>query len=238
MPAPRRAWRFEIIMHESFTVAAEGLAILVDGYIKYAEDRGFPTKQDVESFAQARGQAETLLVRAVRKIGEATEELNSISGEIQTELDRVSPPLSDEQRYLVEVNGVIDGYYNHRKEFNSGLERIGQQVRSARTNDEHRFALGQGVAHLKASHRWFREDRDRFLRIMPLSRFREFHLLMTSVLTDTVEATNAYITYYSQTLNQGVQDIALANHASTLLKKANDNRLRAGYMYADLIERK
>lgn len=238
MPAPQRAWHFEGLMQESFSAATKGLGVLIGGYVKYADDRGFPTREDAESFAETRAQAESLLVRAIKKIGEAMEESTSISDEVQMELERVAPPLSDEQRYLVRVDAVVDRFYNHRREYNAGLERIGAQVRSATTEAEHRRALQQAITHLQDADRWFRQDRDDFALIIPPARFQEFHLLMNGALHDFVQATNAFITYYSKNLNQGTQDLGLANRASTLVGTANENLQRAGYMYAELLEQR
>jgi hypothetical protein len=136
------------------------------------------------------------------------------------------------------VNSIVDRFYNHRKEYNTGLERVGAQVRAARTESEQRQALQQAISHLEDARQWFRQDMDNFARILPPSKFQEAHLLMNSVLKDYVEAMAAFITYYSQNLNLGTQDLQLANRASAMLRTANENLQRAAYMYADLTGKK
>ncbi|MDA1348749.1 MAG: hypothetical protein O3A47_07770 [Chloroflexi bacterium] len=236
MPAPQRARHFKGLMQESFSTADRGVGVLIGGYVKYAEDSGFPTREDFESFAETRGGAQSLLVRALRKIGEAIEESTSISDDLHVELDRAGVPrLSGEQGYLVTVNTVVDRFYDHRKDYNNGLEQIGERVRLANTEGEHRRALEQALAHLDGAHRWFREDRDDFASIEPPARFQEFHLLMNAALHDYVGATAAFVTYYSENLNRGTQDLQLADKASELIRTANGSLQRAGYMYAELL---
>ena len=109
---------------------------------------------------------------------------------------------------------------------------------SATTEAEHRRALERAIIHLQDADRRFRQDRDDFALIMPPARFQEFHLLMNSALHDFVQATNAFITYYSKNLNQETQDLELANRASTLLRTANENLQRAGYMHAELLQQR
>lgn len=144
------------------------------------------------------------------------------------------PTQSREQAYQVSVNAIIDRFYNHRKEYNTGIERVGAQVRSAKTESEQRQALQQAIAHLENVQQWFRQDMNDFAGVLPPQKFQDFHVLMNSVLRDYVGAINAFITYYSQNLNLGTQDLQLANHASSLLRTANENLQRAAYMYADL----
>jgi hypothetical protein len=237
MPAPQRAWHFEGLMLESFSNANEGIEVLVGGYAKYAEDRGFPTRADIEAFAKTRAQAVSLLVAALSKAKDAMlEESASIADELQKELDRLGAPnLSVEQKYLLGVNAVVDRFYNHRKDYNDGLERIGEQIRSAATQAEQRRALEQAVAHLESAHRFFQQDRDDFAQILPPFPFRDFHLLMNRAFNDYVGATSAFITYYSQNLNQGIRDLELANSASALIVSGNESLQRAGYMYAELV---
>jgi hypothetical protein len=223
---------FDTLMRESIGSAKEGLGALVSGYEKYAMDRGFPTREDVENFAKTRARGEAFIKVAAAKAAEALEESNRILDETLAELDRRDP--SGEQKYLIVVDAVVDVFYNHRKGYNSGLERIGGQVRSARTEAEQREALQEAATHLEAARRWFRQDRDDFALLLPPTKFQEFHLLMNSALNDYVEATTAFVTYYSQNLSQGTQDLLLANRASSLLRTANENLQRAGYMYAQL----
>ena len=142
---------------------------------------------------------------------------------------------SREQTYRASVGVVTDRFYDHRGDYNSGLERIGADVTSATTEAEQRKAAREAVAHLEDARRWFRQDRDEFALILPPARFREFHLLMNSALNGYVEATTAFVTYYSKNLSQGTKDLLLANRASSLLKTANENLQRAGYMYAELL---
>lgn len=232
-PPPVVALEFDTLMRESNGYAKKGLGALVSGYEKYAMDRGFPTREDVEEFVKTRARGEAFIKVAAAKAAKALEESNRILDETLAELDRRDP--SGEQKYLIFVDAIVDAFYNHRKDYNAGVERTGGQVRSARTQADHRWALEQAVAHLEDAHRWFRQDRDDFARILPPSRFREFHLLMNSALNDYVGATSAFVTYYSQNLNQGTQDMQLANRASALIRTANESLQRAGYMYAELL---
>mgnify|MGYP001575852661 CR=1 FL=1 len=149
-----------------------------------------------------------------------------------------TPTSSREQVYNTKVDTLVDRFYNHRRDYNSGLERIGVQVRSARTEAEQRKALEEAVKHLEAARGWFHQDRDEFALLLPPVKFQEFHLLMNRALNDYVEATTAFVTYYSQNLSQGTQDLLLANRASSLLRTANENLQRAGYMYAELLGKK
>jgi len=146
-----------------------------------------------------------------------------------------SPPASSsDQAYQASVNAVIDRFYNHRKDYNTGLERIGKLVSAAKTESEQRQAIQQAITLLDNSHQLFRQDMDDFLKILPPPKYQDFHILLNSVLKDYVEVTAAYSTYYSQNLNLGTQDLQLANHASAQLRTANENLQRAAYMYAQL----
>ena len=231
-PRPVVALEFDTLTRESFRSAKAGLIALVSGYEKYAMDRGFPTREDVENFARMRARGEALVKVAAAKAAEAFEESNLILDETLSELDQRDP--TGEQKYRIVVDAVVDVFYNHRKDYNAGVERIGWEVRSAKTQADHRWALEQAIAHLEDAHGWFRRDRDDFARILPPSRFRLFHLLMNSALNDYVGATSAFVTYYSQNLNQGTQDMQLANRASELIGIANESLQRAGYVYAEL----
>ena len=145
-----------------------------------------------------------------------------------------SPASSSDQAYQASVNAVIDRFYNHRKDYNTGLERIGKLVSAAKTESEQRQAIQQAITLLDNSHQLFRQDMDDFLKILPPPKYQDFHILLNSVLKDYVEVTAAYSTYYSQNLNLGTQDLQLANHASAQLRTANENLQRAAYMYAQL----
>ncbi|MBM2825491.1 MAG: hypothetical protein HW402_1155, partial [Dehalococcoidales bacterium] len=123
------------------------------------------------------------------------------------------PTQSREQAYQASVNAIVDRFYNHRKEYNTGLESVGALVRSARTESEQRQALQQAIAHLENVRQWFRQDMNDFAGVLPPQKFQDFHLLMNSVLRDYVEAIAAFITYYSQNLNLGTQDLQLTNRA-------------------------
>lgn len=233
-PAPSNALLFKSLMSSSLSSATEGLEILFGGYEKYAEDAGFPTKDDLELFAKLRGKAESSLVVAKGILERATEEIGRLENEVNLEWETIDS--SGEQQYSLIMDVFSDTFYDHRKEFNDGLERIGARVRSATTESEYHDALEEALAHLEKAQRLFLEDRDNFAGITPPARFREAHILIGSVLRDFVEATGSYVTYYSMNLNQGTQDIELANRASDLLRMANENLQRAGYMYADLLD--
>ena len=146
----------------------------------------------------------------------------------------LSPATSSDKTYQTSVNAVIDTFYNHRKDYNTGLERIGKLVSSAKTESEQRQAIQQAINLLDNSHQLFRQDMDDFSKILPPPKYQDFHILLSSVLRDYVEITAAYTLYYSQNLNLGTQDLQLANHASAQLRTANDNLQRAAYMYAQL----
>jgi len=145
-----------------------------------------------------------------------------------------SPKPSSDQAYQASVNAIVDRFYNHRKEYNTGLELVGGLVRSANTESEQRQALQQVITHLENSRQWFLQDMDDFARILPPPKFQDFHISMNTVLRDYVDAMAAFITYYSQNLNLGTRDLQLANRASAQLQTANDNLLRAAYTYAQL----
>ena len=151
---------------------------------------------------------------------------------------KVQTTVSKEQTYQANVKAFVDKFYNHRRDYNTGLVRIGAKVRSARTETEQRQALQEVVSHLEDAHRWFRQDRDDFALQLPPTKFREAHLLMNSALNDYVDATMSFITYYSQNLSLGTQDLYLATRASSLIKTANENLQRAAYMYGDLFGNK
>jgi len=91
--APLSAWDFEELMLESFSSASNGIDILVGGYMKYAEDGGFPTREDVESFAKTRALAHSQLTEASDKWWEATKIAISFSKQNRTELDRLDSTL-------------------------------------------------------------------------------------------------------------------------------------------------
>lgn len=141
---------------------------------------------------------------------------------------------SQETAYVESVKAFTEKFYNHRKEYNDGLERIGAQVRSATTETEQRQALQQAVTHLDNSRQLFHQDMDDFAKVLPPLKFQDYYLLMNDVLRDYVDVTTSFITYYSMNLNQGTQDLQLANRASTLLRTANENLQRAGLMIIEL----
>jgi hypothetical protein len=132
------------------------------------------------------------------------------------------------------MEAVIDRFYNHRTEYNTGVEQLGAQFSSATTETLQRRAIQQLIEHLEDAQQWFSQDRDDFALILPPAKFREVHLLMNSVLNDYVGATTSFITYYSMNLSSGTRDLQLANRASALLRTANENLQRAAYMYASL----
>lgn len=145
-----------------------------------------------------------------------------------------TPATSSEQVYRVHVEEVMDRFYNHRKEYNTGMEQLGAQFSSATTETKQRTIIQQSIEHLGNARQWFSQDRDDFAAILPPAKFLEVHLLMNSVLNDYVAATTSFITYYSMNLSSGTQDLQLANSASALLRTANENLQRAAYMYASL----
>jgi len=141
---------------------------------------------------------------------------------------------AQEKAYVESVKIFVDKFYEHRREYKAGLELIGTQVRSARNDAEYRQALQQAVTHLENSRQWFRQDMDDFTRVLPPPKYQDFYLLMNSVLRDYVGAMTAFITYYSMNLNQGTQDLQLANSASSQLRTANENLQRAALMLTEL----
>ncbi len=148
-----------------------------------------------------------------------------------------TPAPSNEQRYRASVDAFSDRFYAHRKEHNARSEQLGVQAKSATTEAEYLRVVQQTVLHLETARGWFKQDREDFAQILPPLRFLEFHLLMNSVLGDYVESTTAHMTFYSR-LSQGTQDLVLANRGSELLRTANVNLQRAGYMYGELLGQK
>jgi len=141
---------------------------------------------------------------------------------------------AQENAYVASVKIFVDNFYEHRREYNAGLELIGTQVRSARNNAEYRQALQQAITLLDNSHQLFRQDMDDFAAALPPPKFQNFYLLMNSVLRDYVEVTAAFALYYSQNLNLGTQDLQLADHAQAQLRTANENLQRAALMLTEL----
>ncbi len=145
-----------------------------------------------------------------------------------------TPTATREQIYKFKVDAFVDNFYEHRRDYNAGLEQIGLQIRNARSETERREAFQQAISHLESARQSYKGDMDYFARTFPPPKFEEFYLLMNSVLRDYVEATGSFVTYYSVNLSSGEQDLQLANRASSLLKTANENLQRAALIYADL----
>lgn len=146
------------------------------------------------------------------------------------------PMLSSEQVYETSVNAFLNRLNDHRKEYNTGLEQIGTRVKSATTETELRQAFQQAITHLDNIRQLLRQDMSDFTNIIPPPEFQDFYLLLNSAMKDNIDALTGFITYYSLNLNMGTQDLELANHASDLLRTANDEFARAGFMYDNLIK--
>jgi len=146
-----------------------------------------------------------------------------------------SPTSSSEQAYITKVNSFIDKFYNHRKEFNTGLQSKGEKFRSATTESKQRQALQEVITHLENCHGLFLQDMEDFAAIIPPNKYQDFYVLMNSVLRDYEGALAGFTTYYSRNLNMGEQDSMLLTHSSDLLRTANENLQRAALMYKNLI---
>ena len=135
---------------------------------------------------------------------------------------------------MARVDLITNRFFEHRKNYNNELERIGASIRNATNETSYRIALIQAVSQLEESAAEFRQDKVDFLAIIPPPRFQDFHLLMNSALNDIFGATESFVTFYSLVLNLGEQDTLLASRASELLRKANESLQRAAYEYSEL----
>lgn len=90
------------------------------------------------------------------------------------------------------------------------------------------------VEYLDIAREQFRRDGFRFRQLIPPPKYSEPHIIMTSAINDIYEATTAFSTFYALNLSQGTPSLDLANHASELLNRGNEDFQRAGIMFAQL----
>lgn len=142
---------------------------------------------------------------------------------------------ANDRTYQQSAKPIMDRFNTNQKNYNIGVETFGNQFKSSKTESEQRQALQLMITHLENYHQLFLKDMTDFQIISPPPKFLDFHLLMSSVLRDYVDAIESFDTYYSKNLNLGIQDLQLANRASTILRTANENAQRAVIMYNQLI---